>query len=131
MDDVKLIRGDTNVLNLYFRRKSLDGDGKPIRGPDGEFTFSPINLTNSTITLTARNVRTAAVVFQLTNTGGAIVVSNPATAGNAVATVPPATTASMAAPSWLDYDVELVESDTTKSTVLRGRLLVSKDVTYV
>jgi len=128
--NVKLIRGDTNRLNIYFRRKLLDADGKPIRGSDGEFTYSAINLTNATITLTARNTNTDVIVFQLTNTGGQIVVSNPANAGNAVVTVAPTTTASMSAPSWLDYDVELLESDSTKTTVLKGRLLVSKDITY-
>lgn len=127
---IKLIRGDTNRLNLYIRRQQLDEDGDPIRGADGNYTYTPVNLTNATLTLTASNSKTGTEVFQLDNGGGGqITVNNPPSSGNAVAVIGPTVTEDMDVPLWLDYDLELIESDTTKTTVKKDRFVVVSDVT--
>lgn len=126
---IKLIRGDTNRLNIYIRRQQLDDDGDPIRGADGNYTYSAVDLTNATLTLTASNTKTGAQVFQLDNAGSDITVNNPPSAGNAVAVIGPTVTEGMDVPLWLDYDLELIESDTTKTTVKKDRFVVVSDIT--
>lgn len=127
-DAIKLFRGDTNKINLAIRRKILDSEGEPVRGSHGLFTYAEVDLAGATLTFTARD-KAGTVVFAV-GTNDYIEIIAPPADGNAVATIPPSMTQSLAAPLWLNYDVQLVEADGTKTTVAKDRLVVSKDVTY-
>lgn len=130
--NLKIIRGDTNKVNIYVRRQVFDPDtGTPIIGNDGKFTYTPIDLTGATLTFTARNKSTDALSFQLTSGGGQIALVGDPTDGKALMTIAPDVTESYTTPTWLKYDVELVEADTTKTTLVRGDLVISQDQTHV
>lgn len=107
-------RGDTIVFDATITR--------PPGGP-------PVNLTGATVTCTGRRTleeAASAYVFRV-STGTGIVLTSP-TLGQCRVTIPP--TATSALPDWpaLYVDVEMTESDGRVSTPIRGRLILTPDV---
>jgi hypothetical protein len=126
-----LIRGDTNKVNIYVRRQVFDPEtGKPIIGTDGKFTYTPIDLTGASLTFTARTKGTDVLAFQLTSGGGQIAIVGDPADGKALLTIAPDVTESYTTPTWLKFDVELVEADSTKTTLVRDDLVISQDQTH-
>lgn len=108
------VRGDTIVFDATITR--------PPGGP-------PVNLTGATLVCTGRRTLeepAASYVFRLA-VGTGIVVTD-AVQGRCRVTVPPAATASLPDTPALYTDLELTESDGRVSTPLRGRLVLSYDV---
>ena len=62
--------------------------------------------------------------------GGTIATVGDPEDGVARITIAPSVTEDFSVPTWLDYDIELVEADTTKTTLERGQLVISRDQTY-
>lgn len=110
----QVARGDTVLFDATITR--------PPGGP-------PVSLASATLVCTGRRTLeepAADAVFRLT-LGDGIVVTNP-TAGQCRVTIPADATAGL--PDWpaLFVDLELTESDGRVSTPLRGRLVLSPDV---
>lgn len=126
-----LIRGDTNKVNIYVRRQVLDADtGEPVRGNDGKFTYTPVDLTGASLVFTARDKRTDVQAFDAASTSGEIAIVGSPADGKALMTLLPAVTEAYATPTFLKYDVELTEADASKTTVARGDLVISQDQTH-
>jgi hypothetical protein len=110
----QVARGDTIVFDATITR--------PPGGP-------PVNLTGATLACTGRRTleeAAAAYVFRV-GTDSGIVLTNP-TAGQCRVTIPPTATASL--PDWpaLYVDLELTEADGRVSTPVRGRIILTPDV---
>jgi len=127
--NLELIRGDTNKINLTLRRPRIDpATGKQQKDEQGVPLYDAVDLNGATLWLTATDASGAAVI-SLDSTTGGIVPTDPASGGLAVAIILPAATEGMAAPLFLDYDVQLLETDNSKTTVARGQMVVTSDVT--
>lgn len=110
----QVVRGDTIIFDATITR--------PPGGP-------PVNLTGATLVCTGRRTleeAASAYVFRVA-VGTGIVVTNPS-AGQCRVTVPAAATATLPDAPALYTDLEVTEADGRVSTPLRGRLLLSPDV---
>jgi len=110
----QVARGDTVIFDATITR--------PPGGP-------AVSLTGATLVCTGRRTleeAASAYVFRVA-VGSGIVVTNPA-AGQCRVTIPPSATAAL--PDWpaLYVDLELTEADGRVSTPLRGRLVLTPDV---
>lgn len=112
---LKMTRGDTPVWNLAV----TDGSG------------NPYDLSNCTIYMTAKtNIDDADVdaVFQLSTVAGTITITNAA--GGLAEIVPLTTsTSSLTTDAQLYYDVQVTAPGAKKFTVVKGTLIVERDVT--
>jgi hypothetical protein len=112
--DLELDRGDTGRYNMSFS----------------------VNLTGAKVWFTAKRYMTdadgAALIALSTTTSGITITDGPA--GQASLVIPPAATAALTTPNpptplALWYDIQVKESDGTVTTVQKGRLLITGDVT--
>jgi hypothetical protein len=114
MSALKMKRGDTR----QFQSTGVTRGGLPV------------NLTGATIRFTAKFKRTdaqaSAVISKSTATGGVTIIS--ATAGTYHVTILPSDTSSLAADRSLYYDVEMLETDGTVTTIDEGTLSITLDV---
>jgi hypothetical protein len=61
--NLRLVRGDTNKLNLVVRRPQIDvTTGVQLKDVNGNLLFSPVNLTGAAMLFTARNASNAIVL---------------------------------------------------------------------
>jgi hypothetical protein len=110
----EVVRGDTVIFDATITR--------PPGGP-------PVNLTGAQLACTGRRTLEEAAgeyVFRLA-TGTGIIVTN-AVQGQCRVTIPPSATSGLSDWPALYVDVELTESDGRVSTPLRGRLILTPDV---
>lgn len=110
----QVARGDTVVFDATITR--------PPGGP-------PVVLTGATLVCTGRRTleeAATAYVFKV-STGTGIVVTNP-TEGQCRVTIPPGATAALPDAPALFVDLELTEADGRVSTPVRGRLIITYDV---
>lgn len=108
------VRGDTIVFDATITR--------PPGGP-------PVSLASATLVCTGRRTLeepAADAVFRLM-LGDGIVVTNP-TAGQCRVTIPPDATSGLSDWPALYVDLEVTEADGRVSTPLRGRLMLTPDV---
>lgn len=112
MADLSMTRGDTPTFDLTITDAAGDA----------------VDLTDATIAFTAkRSIADSATVFQKT-VGSGVTVTNAAGGLASVLLAAGDTTALPDRTIALHYDVEVVESDGTKTTVASGLLTVSPDV---
>ena len=107
-------RGDTIIFDATITRP-----------PGG----APVDLTGATLACTGRRTleeAATAAVFRL-EVGAGIVVTN-APAGQCRVTIPPEATAGLPDVPALYVDLESTESDGRVSTPVRGRLILTYDV---
>lgn len=122
-------RGDTNPINVLVRRPQIDsGTGEQAVDARGVPLWDPVNLTNVTLTFTARD-RKNAIIIQKDSLSAGITYQSPLTAGRATVIIAPADTEDLAAPLYLNYDLQMVEGDGTKTTVDKGQAVLREDVT--
>jgi hypothetical protein len=117
MTDFEVTRGDGPQLPLH------------VTNPDGTNT----DLTGSTLTFTAKLDRDdtdgEAVISKTSVADAGILITEPATAGRAIVQLEDEDTEDLPAWTVLWYDVQMAEAGTEPITVIRGRLLVTPDVT--
>lgn len=107
-------RGDTVVFDATITRP-----------PGG----APVNLTGATLACTGRRTleeSASAAVFRLEDGAGILVTNAPG--GQCRVTIPPAATAALPDVPALYVDLEVTESDGRVSTPVRGRLILTYDV---
>lgn len=136
---LELIRGDDNIITMLVKRPRLNTTtGEPLVDGYGRPVTDPVNLTGSALIFTARNRRKEVVISLSSLADGTatatIVFQEPLTNGHATGYVEPDVTDALATPSYLKYDVQLIENvaDTTSqtiTTIARGDAVVVEDET--
>lgn len=110
----QVVRGDTIIFDATITR--------PPGGP-------PVDLTGATLVCTGRRTleeAASAYVFRVA-VGTGIVVTDP-TGGLVRVTIPPAATSGLSDAPALYTDLEVTEAGGRVSTPLRGRLIITPDV---
>jgi hypothetical protein len=110
--NIKVLKGDSIVLKLTIKRGTV-----------------AVNLTGASLWFTAKTgvAQADPGVFQKT-IGSGIVVTDAA-GGLAQVTIAPADTSGLTVPTTLLYDIQLLESTGTKTTVASGNLTIMPDIT--
>lgn len=110
---LKMTRGDTFQFQCTIKRLGV-----------------AVDVTNATFTMTAKysHDQTSAI-FTKTSPSTGITLTTPAS-GIITVTIAPSDTSNLPPTEiTLVYDIQMVESDTSKHTILSGELIVKPDVT--